>query len=372
MRLLVVGTVTLLGFDIAYGILQLNDLWQTGTLLDLGWIAFYTAWGLAALHPSMVELTASVPQRESLLPPPRRLVMLTVATLIAPGILLYEGLSNQTRDAAVIAAFSGLLFLLVILRLAGMVVAHRRAVTRELALRGAAASLVSAFRQEEIDQSCRTAVGRLMGPDVPHGTILLPRERAADLGAQGTHLVSPDALDPGVAAELDGLPSVLVCPMTQPDRPAGTVPGVLLVAAPERQLTETGGSLEILASHAGLAMERVRLRQEVFRRESEEYFRTLVRNASDVILILEDDDTIRYASPSARSVFGTDDLVGVSLPLLVDPGDRERAARELAAVRERGHGPDTTTGGCGAVKGVSRWRCGAATSGTSGPCPAWW
>lgn len=335
-RLLVVGTVTLLAIDIAYGILRLHGTWQTGTLLDGGWIIFYTAWGLAALHPSMVGLTASVPQRESLLPPVRRLVMLAVATLIAPGILLYEGLSNQTRDAAVIAAFSGLLFLLVILRLAGMVVAHRRAVARELALRGSAASLVSAFRQQEVDQSCRTAVDRLLGPDVPHRTMLLPRERAADLSAHGTRLVSPAALDPEIATGLNGLPSVLVCPMTQPDRPTGTVPGILLVAAPERQLDETWGSLEILASHAGLAMERVALRQEVIRRENEAYFRTLVRNASDVILILEDDDTIRYASPSAQSVFGTDEVVGVSLPSLVDPADRQRAAQTLTAVRDRG------------------------------------
>ncbi|MFF7872423.1 aminotransferase class I/II-fold pyridoxal phosphate-dependent enzyme [Streptomyces qaidamensis] len=335
-RLLVVGTVTLLVTDIAYGILQLNDVWQTGSLLDLGWVVFYTAWGLAALQPSMVELTASVPQRESLLPPPRRLVMLAVATLIAPGILLWEGLSGHTRDAAVIAAFSGMLFLLVILRLAGMVVAHRHAVRRELALRGAAASLVSAFRQEEVDQSCRAAVDHLMGPDVPHRTMLLPKERSADLGTHGTRLVSPAHLDPGVAAELDGLPSVLVCPMTQPDRPGGTVPGVLLIAAPERQLNENWGSLEILASHAGLALARVTLRHEIVRRESEAYFRTLVRNTSDVILILEDDDTIRYASPSARSVFGTEDLVGGLLSELVDPADRERAAEELAAVRERG------------------------------------
>ncbi|CAL9358884.1 8-amino-7-oxononanoate synthase [Streptomyces sp. enrichment culture] len=335
-RLLVLGTVTLLCTDIAYGILQLNDVWQTGSLLDLGWVAFYTAWGLAALHPSMVELTASVPQRESLLPPPHRLVILAVATLIAPGILLWEGLSDQTRDAAVIAVFSGVLFLLVILRLAGMVVAHRRAVARELALREAAASLVSAFRQEEIDQACRAAVERLMGPGVPHRTMLVPARQAGELGGRSTHFVSPAALPRDLGAGLRGLPSVLVCPMTRPDRPAGAAPGVLLVAAPETRLRETSGSLEILASHAGLAMERVALRQEVVRRENEAYFRTLVRNASDVILIVEDDDTIRYASPSARSVFGTDDLVGVSLPELVDPGDRERAARELATIRERG------------------------------------
>lgn len=339
-RLLVVGTVTLLGFDIAYGILQLNSMWQAGTLLDAGWIVFYTAWGLAALHPSMVELTAAVPQRGSLLPPPRRLLLLAVATLIAPGILLYEGLADAPHDAAVIAAFSGALFLLVILRLAGMVVAHRKAVARELALRRAGASLVSAVRQQEVARSCEAAVGMLLGSTVAHRTLLLPTEQAAALVPRDTRMMPPEDLGPDIAVRLDGLPAVLVCPLNPPDRPAPEVPGVLLVAGPAGALNETRGSLEILASHAGLAMERVVLRQEVVRRESEAYFRTLVRNTSDVILIVEDDDTIRYASPSAAAVFGTADLSGASLPDLLDPQDRHRAARELAAVRD--NGPRTT------------------------------
>ncbi|KUO15611.1 hypothetical protein AQJ91_40585 [Streptomyces dysideae] len=124
-QLLVVGTLTLLGFDIAYGILQLNSMWQAGPLLDAGWIVFYTAWGLAALHPAMVHLTASVPLRESLLPPPHRLLMLGAATLIAPGVLLYEGLTRKAHDAPVIAAISGVLFLLVLLRLAARRGHHR-------------------------------------------------------------------------------------------------------------------------------------------------------------------------------------------------------------------------------------------------------
>lgn len=338
-RLLVLGTVTLLGFDIAYGIFQLNEMWQTGTLLDAGWIVFYTAWGLAALHPSMVELTAAVPVRGSLLPPPRRLVVLAAATLIAPAILLYEGLTHTAHDAAVIAAFSAGLFLLVILRLTGMVVAHRRAVARELALREAAASLVSALRREEVAGSCEAAVDTLLGPGAPHRTVLLSAERAAGLAPDRSRLLASDALGPDLTAEvagMDGSPSVLVCPMTRQDHPATEVPGVLLVAGPAGTLSETRGSLEILASHAGLALDRIALRQKVVRRESEAYFGTLVRNASDVILILEDDDTIRYASPSAATVFGTSDLVGVPLPDLVDPRDRQRAARELTAVRDKG------------------------------------
>lgn len=335
-QLLVVGTMTLLCFDITYGILQLNEMWQAGTVLDTGWIVFYTAWGLAALHPSMVELTTAVPQKESLLPRPRRLVMLTVATLIAPGILLYEGITGAAHHAAVIAAFSGVLFLLVILRLAGMVVAHRKAVARELALRRAGASLVSAVRQEEVARSCEAAVDTLLGPAVRHHTLLLPADRAADLATGSTRMLPAHELSPDIAAQLDGLPTVLACPMTSPDRPPAQLPGVMLVAGPPESLTETRGSLEILAAHAGLAMERVVLRQEVVRRENEAYFRTLVRNTSDVILIVEDDNTIRYASPSASSVFGTTELTGAHLPDLVDPRDRHRAARQLTAVRDNG------------------------------------
>ncbi|MEV5696466.1 MULTISPECIES: aminotransferase class I/II-fold pyridoxal phosphate-dependent enzyme [Streptomyces violaceoruber group] len=338
-RLLMAGTATLLGFDIAYGILQLNATWQAGTLLDVGWIAFYTAWGLAALHPSMVKVTSSEPRRQSPLPPRPRLVLLAAVTLIAPAILLYEGLADATHDAPVIAAFSGLLFLLVIIRLWGMVVAHGRALTRELALRGAGASLVAAVRPREVADACEAAVARLLGPAVAHRTVLVrPRPGTRREARPHTHLASPADLGPGAADELAGESSVLVCPMTHPERPKGEDPGALLVAAPAERLLETWGSLEILASHAGLAMQRVLLRQEVVRRQSEAYFRTLVRNASDVILIVGDDDRVRYASPSAESVFGTADLVGRALPGLLDAGDRARAAEELRAVRDSGAG----------------------------------
>ncbi|MBT2510381.1 aminotransferase class I/II-fold pyridoxal phosphate-dependent enzyme [Streptomyces sp. ISL-98] len=366
LQLLVLGTITLLGFDIAYGILQLNGTWQAGTLLDTGWIVFYTAWGLAGLHPSMAALTARTHQTQSLIPQPHRLVLLAAATLIAPAILLHEAVRGNVGDAAVIAAFSGALFLLVMLRLAGMMVAQRKAVAREQALRTAAASLVAAIRPQEIERSCDAAVSALFGPKVRHGTMLLSAARAEDLyavrsppsaaigdrrvaDAEGgtppggdtasalrrTNLVPVAELGPGVAAEFGDLPSALVCPMIQPDRPAGgEMPGVLLAAGPEKQLDETRGSLEILASHAGLAMERVALRQEISRRESQAYFRTLVGNASDVILIVEDDNTVRYASPSAEAVFGSVRLSGAELPELVDLRDRDRATRMLTAVRE--------------------------------------
>lgn len=336
LRLLVLGTATLLTFDIAYGILQLNDLWQTGTLLDSGWIVFYTAWGLAGLHPSMVELTRPVVRRESLRPTRSRLLSLAAATLVAPAILLYEGRRGNAQDAAVIAVFSAALFLLVLLRLSGMVAAHRNAVARELALRTAATSLVAAVRPTDVEWACATTVSTLFGPKAEHRSLVLPSEYANGLASRRSHMVPTAELGADIEYRLGGLPITLVCPMIPPDEPTGHLPGVLMAAGPEQQLREVQSSLEILASHAGLAVERIALRQEIIRKESEAYFRTLVRNASDVILIVEDDNSIRYASPSARAVFGQVELTGAPLPDLVDGSDRARVVRGLAALRTRG------------------------------------
>jgi diguanylate cyclase (GGDEF)-like protein len=52
----------------------------------------------------------------------------------------------------------------------------------------------------------------------------------------------------------------------------------------------------------------------VARRDSEQYFRTLVQSMSDVILIVDDDGKVSYASPSAPTIFGDEPLVGRALP----------------------------------------------------------
>jgi diguanylate cyclase (GGDEF)-like protein/PAS domain S-box-containing protein len=240
----------------------------------------------------------------------------------------------------VIAVFSAALFLLVILRLSGMVAAHRNAVARQLALRTAAASLVAAVRPQDVEQTCDTTVSTLFGPKVAHRSLVLTAEYASGLATRRSHLVPTAGLGEDIASRLDNLPTTLVCPMIPPDEPAGELPGVLMAAGPKQQLREIQSSLDILASHAGLAVASIALRQEIIRKENEAYFRTLVRNASDVILIVEDDNTVRYASPSARAVFGRTELSGVPLPDLVDSSDRQRVVKGLAAMRT-GRTPET-------------------------------
>ncbi|MGW7306297.1 aminotransferase class I/II-fold pyridoxal phosphate-dependent enzyme [Streptomyces sp. NPDC054835] len=366
-QLLTLGTCGILFSDVVYGMQQMEGTWQVGTPWDLGWVVFFTAWGLAALHPSMTGLTEPAPA-----PAPgiaeRRLLLLAAASLIAPALLLFQSLRRDPdRDVGVIAIFSAIMFLLVLVRLWGMMTDHRKAEARERSLRVAAASLVAALSPREVAAAVETAAATLFGAGTPHRTILLARDRRGRLTAvptaghpwniqiaeitgpgsrsvswteflgDGRRLLPVDRLDPALAAAAEPESHVLVCPLALQAPAAGeSLLGALLFAGTDKKLFEISGPAQSLASQAALALERFGLSEEVSRRTSEAYFRTLVHNTSDVILIVDDDDTVRYASPSAESMFGHSLLPGTPLTELLAPGDAQSALRILADVRARG------------------------------------
>ncbi|MER7845078.1 EAL domain-containing protein [Kitasatospora sp. NPDC096077] len=364
LQLLTVGALGLLTSDVLYGLIQLHGTWRIGTGVELGWAAFYTAWGAAALHPSMVDLTRPVPTQQPDLSA-GRLALLTLASLIAPGILIIESLAGNTSNAGVIGAFSALLYLLVLARLGVVGVARRQAADRERTLREAGARLTAAVTVAEVADAVQSAASTLMPAERGHVALLAVTEsgvlhirRAGDGTGAGTE--PGTGTEPGgprdeevlarlaahretrllpvgsgdLPAHLGGMPAALVCPLTLAERPSGDpLIGALVVTGTEQELTSLWGSLEILAAQAALAVERVVLSQEVTRRNSELYFRTLVQNASDVILILDADDGIRYASSSAERVLGHPDLVGTLLTDLVPPEDSREVGKALARMR---------------------------------------
>jgi diguanylate cyclase (GGDEF)-like protein/PAS domain S-box-containing protein len=365
--LLGVGTAGLLVADVLYGLIQINGSWQTGTAVDLGWVLFYAAWGGAALHPSMRQLTQPMSGRPSE-GGSRRLALLALMSLIAPAVLLEEWATGSVHDAPIIAVLSGVMFLLVLSRLAGVAARYRQAVARERGLREASATLVSAADGEDVAAAVRTAVSQLLPSDVDHRVILVVSDGdelrpvgpdsgwrlrdttgflstwAEALGTRAVGLLPTGDLGAALAAELAGLDATLICPLALGDRPSGDpLVGFVLVSADEFTLAALQDPLQVLASQAALALERVALTAEVNRRNSETYFRTLVQNASDVIVILDDDDRVRYASPSAETIFDPDRLADLPLDEFVHPQDRGRvqaALRQIRAGQARDHSDD--------------------------------
>ena len=343
--LLAVGILAMLSADVGYNLVMLRG--NLTFLGAFGRIPLYAAIGLAALLPSMARLTK--PTRPAADLSRSRLVLLAVASLLAPVVLLV-----RVQVDAVIAALCAVTFLLVLGRMAGIMASHRLALARERGLREASAALVSAAGPDQVADAVRTAVAQLLPGDVQHGVVLamaiaepeepLPGAQAAQKDYDRAHgtaarLMTTREVDWAVAVRLTQFNMVLRCPLVLQDRPTGDpLVGVLHVGAPTWALLGLQQSLEVLASQVALALERIELNEEVTRRNSETYFRTLVLNTSDVITILDEGDRIRYASPSALPVLGGDP-VGMSLADIVHPADRARLQDLLAAVRQ-GAGPD--------------------------------
>ena len=351
MQMLTVGTAGLLASDVSFGLIQLHGSFHNGTVVDLGWAVFYGAWGAAALHPTMAELTRPVPRQQAE-GSPLRLAVLVLASLIAPGVLFVEAFRGRPRDAGVIAVFSAILYLLVLSRLSDVAASHRRALGRERALRVAGASVASAVNVDDAGSAVAAAAADLIGPRPQGEALLAVRDdgifravgaTSGDLAGRmsqfgemaeswlsqlrgpGPHLVRAASLGER-AGDLAAFDSVLLCPLTLQDRPSGDpLIGVLAVFGRDRALAALSGTFELLAHQAAMAVERLMLSQEVIRQGSEAYFRTLVQDASDVILIVDYDARIRYATPSAKSIFGDVGVEGRPLWDIVGFGEPDAA-----------------------------------------------
>jgi diguanylate cyclase (GGDEF)-like protein len=118
-RFLGAALVLVLTSDIAYSVL-LNLFSYEGGLIDGGWLMSYVFWATAALHPSMRSLSEVAPDQA-----PRisagRLALLALVSLLAPGLLLYQGLRSEPVDWVSIGVGSVVLFLLVLARMYGLI-----------------------------------------------------------------------------------------------------------------------------------------------------------------------------------------------------------------------------------------------------------
>ena len=124
--LLTASLVPLLLADTAYGLIQLHGDWHLSSPVDLGWLAFYAAFGAAALHPSMRELGTPAPAVDGKVTRLRFGVLLAFSSLLAPVIIAIEAARGEPIDVIVVVAGALVLFVLVLVRISRLVGALER------------------------------------------------------------------------------------------------------------------------------------------------------------------------------------------------------------------------------------------------------
>jgi diguanylate cyclase (GGDEF)-like protein/PAS domain S-box-containing protein len=348
--LLISAIVALLVTDFAYGVITLNGNYHGQVILDVGWISFYLLWGAAALHPSMRQLEQPAPERVARLTP-LRLLLLTIASLIAPAVEATQELRRGDVDLLVIIGASCVLFGLVVLRMAGLVRQQERSTARERTLGRAGASLVAATTRDQIHQAALSAARSIANQGSAVLLCLVDDGAVRVVAAEGT-LAKPGGswmVAPGTASRLLARPAggLTLMGETREDlhlaqehhhahvhalAQRGDTRGLLVVTGDAASSRNLQGALDSLATQVSLALESAALSEEMHRRESEQRFGTLVQHASDLITVLDADATVLYQSPSIERVLGyaPQDVIGTRFDHLLDPDEKSRLLHLLA------------------------------------------
>ena len=319
--LLLIGAVGVLASDIA------QPLWPH-TVSELGYVVLYLAWGAAALHPSMVQLTAPRPPR----PAPWRghwAALLGISVATPPIVLMVEAVTGPVRDGVVIAVAGAITLLLTITRLTDSVHLSSQALTRERGLREATAALVAAADLPAVDEAVRAAVAALIPPQAVRRIVFATDDRALALEALPSATAGADSRSWWIDAAGDD--ATLVCPLwLEPLSVARPHGGALVLTGRRDDLNAGRDALEVLAGQAALALDRISLVEAVGRRDSDLYLRAVIRNTADIMLVIDDDQRVRYASPALRALLGRDDLPPLAtLQDLVHPDDRIQVRQAL-------------------------------------------
>jgi diguanylate cyclase (GGDEF)-like protein/PAS domain S-box-containing protein len=368
--LMLAAAVTLFVTDSIYGWILLNvpDGYDNTTgFLEGGWGAFYLLFGAAALHVSMRTLSDRATETESRLSKPR-LALLAFASLMAPAVMAIEYVGGDIVDLPVLIGASSALFLLVVLRMSGLVHKQEQSVLREKALRAAGAALVTATNRESIYAATLDAARSLVGDDAGIRLLVASEEGdpdefrvvaavGGDAGVEGdllsltslpewkrerlrSHRSYEVSVDEAELAEPLGMPAnsafVLNAPLFMKDE----LQGMLVVAGPAGVPKAIRDSVEALSSQVALALDSAITTEELVRRQSEARFSSLVQNSTDVVTVVDADSTIRYISPSVERVLGhvASELEGTKLTNLIHPEDKANVLQFLTS--GGGRGPD--------------------------------
>jgi PAS domain S-box-containing protein len=343
-HLLILSMLCLLAADTAYGLIVLHGTYSTGSPLDILWLAFYVAWGAAALHPSMQTLSEPAVEVDGTLTG-WRVVLLVGATLVAPMIQVAD--SSPGLASGVLVAGAVTIVVLVIVRTAGLIRRYEGSLVREGALREAGVAMAAAGSRVEILAAAREAVQTLVGRgaaahlylvDASGEIVPLPHLQPATASSSPIFVADLPPTTRAALALRDWTTGDAVkafSTMFEEDHGGASTSmypfivtndlrAVVLISG-ERSLPDgIATSVSVLVSQVVLALEREQLAEQIHRVRSEARFRSLVQMATDVVTVVGVDATILYLSPAVERVLGypPDGLIGTSLLALAHPDDR--------------------------------------------------
>jgi diguanylate cyclase (GGDEF)-like protein/PAS domain S-box-containing protein len=242
----------------------------------------------------------------------------------------------------------------------------------------ASAALVAAKSRADVETAAVESIARMVPGGGVRATILSGGEKqmkivaaagdeaeaivghTIDLGAEvGERLVRGETVDtthvPAEERAASPLPAKLGGLFSAPLVTHGELAGAIMVTADRRLPHGFEDSFRTLASHVSLALEAIALTDDL--RRSEERFRAIVQNSSDMVLIVDGRGRVLYSSPSNERILGHTEEMFKNMQSIEDavhPDDRELArAFFIEALKS----PQITTPACWRVRHANgSWR----------------
>ncbi len=343
-------------------LLLLDTVGQSGALTAASVVAplafaFATA---SILHPGSLLLADRAQYREQELSA-ARVALLLSAVVTGPALMLIERLRSNPQHLAVILSLWIVVAFGVLFRMILFVIDRETMTKQERSLRDLAATLTSLQSPIEmvtaslqaglalVDSSGRARVA--LYEDRGNGRWEAVAVRGDQSGLVLGLQLDGVATEPLQAASIGGEPfsSELTQPLEHDAVPDLADPRsfvvVASVASRRKQamcITVTSKKLirrdqvaavSSLAGQLSLGLNGVEVVEEMHQRRSNRRFRALVENSSDVVLVLDGDGAITFASPTVRRLLGRSEeqVQGVALLELVHRPDQVHIRRIVAA-----------------------------------------